>query len=36
MNLKAIIITTALVVMYAMASNMDYQDAQLAHQAQIK
>jgi hypothetical protein len=36
MNLKAIIITTALVVMYAMASNMDYEDAQLAHQAQSK
>lgn len=36
MNLKAIIITTALVVMYAIISNMDYEDAQLAHQAQIK
>jgi hypothetical protein len=36
MNIKAIIITTALIVMYAMASNMDYEDAQLAHQAQSK
>jgi hypothetical protein len=36
MSIKAIIITTALIVMYAMASNMDYEDAQLAHQAQIK
>lgn len=36
MNIKAIIITALLVAMYAMASNMDYEDAQLAHQAQIK
>ena len=36
MSIKAIIITTALVVMYAMASNMDYEDAVMAHQAQVK
>lgn len=36
MNIKGIIITVLLVVMYAMASDMDYQDAQLAHQAQSK
>ena len=36
MSIKAIIITVALVVAYAYVSNMDYEDAQLAHQAQIK
>jgi hypothetical protein len=36
MNIKAIIITTILVVAYAYVSNQDYEDAQLAHQAQIK
>lgn len=36
MSIKAIIITTILVVAYAYVSNQDYEDAQLAHQAQIK
>jgi hypothetical protein len=36
MNLKAIIITTILVVAYAYVSNEDYNDAVLAHQAQSK
>lgn len=36
MSIKAIIITVALVAMYAIASDMDYQDAVMAHQAQIK
>lgn len=36
MSIKAIIITTILVVAYAYVSNQDYNDAVLAHQAQSK